>query len=67
MAVSHLGLVIHGGKPAAAHVADRVREWAAAHGVTTADVDVWTDLNVEGCRRTAYEEALAARTAGFAA
>lgn len=60
MTVSRIGLVIHGGKPAAARVADRVREWAHAHDVTTADVDVWTDLGVDGCRRTAYDEAQAA-------
>jgi NAD+ kinase len=60
MTISHLGLVIHGGKPAAARVAERVRAWADEHGVTTADVDVWTDLTAEGCRRTAYDEAQAA-------
>jgi NAD+ kinase len=60
MTVSRLGLVIHGGKPAAALVAERVRAWAHAHGVPTADVDVWTDLTIDGCRRTAYDEAQAA-------
>jgi len=40
---TRIGLVIHHGRPAAAIAADRVRAWAAGHGVPVTEVDVWQD------------------------
>ncbi|HST46949.1 NAD(+)/NADH kinase [Jatrophihabitans sp.] len=42
-ACTRIGLVIHHGRPAAVAAADRVRTWAAAHGVAVTEVDVWQD------------------------
>ncbi len=56
MTIRRLGLVVHGGKTAAREAADVARRWAAAHGVGTADVDVWDDLDGRP-RRSAAEEA----------
>ncbi|MEU2349104.1 NAD(+)/NADH kinase [Modestobacter sp. NPDC049651] len=54
MGIQRIGLVVHGGKPAARDAAARVREWAAAQGLGCADIDVWG----EGAeRRSAHEEA----------
>jgi NAD+ kinase len=57
--VSRIGLVVHGGRPAAVAVAEQVREWAA--GRCTAgcvDIDVWDDPARP--RRSATDEAAAA-------
>jgi NAD+ kinase len=41
--VRRIGLVVHGGRPAARDVAERVRAWAGRRDVAVIDVDVWTD------------------------
>lgn len=41
MAVTCIGLVVHGGKKSAIDAAERVRRWAANNGVPISDVDVW--------------------------
>jgi NAD+ kinase len=56
MTVRRLGLVVHGGKATAREAADTARAWARRHGVETADVDVWEDLDGRP-RRTAADEA----------
>ncbi|HSP36730.1 MAG TPA: NAD(+)/NADH kinase [Frankiaceae bacterium] len=56
MTIRRIGLVVHGGKPAAKKAAEVVRRWAAEHDVGTADVDVWEDLDGRP-RRSASEEA----------
>ena len=38
---SRIGLVVHGGKPAAIAAADRVRQWAADRSIPCVDIDVW--------------------------
>lgn len=43
MSVTRIGLVVHGGRPAAVAAAQRLRTWAAAHDVPVEDVDVWGD------------------------
>ena len=56
-----LGLVIHGGRPAAVATGERARAWAAEHGVTVTDLDVWNADWITGPqRRHAAEEAAAA-------
>lgn len=60
MTIRRLGLVVHGGKTTAKKAAEVAREWARDHGVGTADVDVWEDLDGRR-RRSAAEEA---KTAG---
>ncbi|MEU8138078.1 NAD(+)/NADH kinase [Streptodolium elevatio] len=52
MAVTRLGLVVHGGRPEATAAAVTVRAWAAEHAVECTDIDVWRD----GEGRTAREE-----------
>lgn len=44
MTVHRVGLVVHGGKPAAVAAAERVRAWARSRQIGVADVDVWEDL-----------------------
>ncbi|GGZ83822.1 NAD(+)/NADH kinase [Streptomyces echinoruber] len=56
MAVSRIGLVVHGGRARAAEAARTVRAWCAEHAVPCADIDVWAD----GGRRGAREEIEAA-------
>jgi NAD+ kinase len=56
---SRMGLVVHGGKPAAIAAAARVREWASGRGVGCVDIDVWND-DPGRPRRTAAAEAAAA-------
>lgn len=53
--VERIGLVVHGGKQAALAAAERVRRWAAGHGVPCADIDVWDER--DGHRLDAREEA----------
>jgi NAD+ kinase len=59
MTIRRLGLVVHGGKQAAKDAADVARQWARDHGVGTANIDVWEDLDGRK-RRSAAEEADAA-------
>ncbi|MBV9820885.1 MAG: NAD(+)/NADH kinase [Actinobacteria bacterium] len=53
-ACSRIGLVIHSGRPAAVDAAQRVRQWAAGHGIEVVEVDVWHDQT--GVRRNSAEE-----------
>jgi NAD+ kinase len=39
--MERIGLVVHGGRPAAVTVADDVRRWAAKRAIPCVDVDVW--------------------------
>ncbi|HEY0534351.1 MAG TPA: NAD(+)/NADH kinase [Actinoplanes sp.] len=39
--MERIGLVVHGGRPAAVSVADDVRRWAAERAIPCVDVDVW--------------------------
>jgi NAD+ kinase len=59
MSITRMGLVVHGGKPAAREAAERARRWAADRGIGTADVDVWEELDGRQ-RRSAAEEAKSA-------
>ena len=60
-----IGLVVHGGKPAAIAAADRVRTWAINHKMPCVDIDVW-DAAAEAERlrreggRTGFRRAAAA-------
>ena len=56
MAVTNVGLVVHGGRAEAAQAAGAVRQWCAGNGVRCTDLDVWS----EGGRRSAREEMRAA-------
>jgi len=62
-ACTRIGLVIHHGRPAAMAAADRVRGWAAAHGLAVSEVDVWQDVPANGrpagTRRNSAEEVAA--------
>src|SRR3954470_19720852 len=49
-----VGIVEHGGRPAAVKAAEVVRHWCDEHDVTWADIDVWDD---DAPRRSAHEEA----------
>jgi NAD+ kinase len=53
MRLRTLGLVVHGGKPEAAAAARVASRWAGEHGITCADIDVWS----EDGRLSAAEEA----------
>jgi NAD+ kinase len=57
--ISRIGLVVHGGRPAAIAAAAQVREWAANCGVGCVDIDVWSD-DPGRPRRTAEGEVAAA-------
>jgi NAD+ kinase len=57
--ISRIGLVVHGGRPAAVAAGARVREWAVRFGTGCVDVDVWSDAP-DSPRRTAAGEAAAA-------
>ena len=56
VAVTNVGLVVHGGRPEAAQAAGAVRQWCAGNAVRCTDLDVWS----EGGRRSAREEMRAA-------
>lgn len=56
MAVTNVGLVVHGGRPEAAQAAGAVRQWCERNTVRYTDLDVWS----EGGRRSAREEMHAA-------
>jgi NAD+ kinase len=49
-----VGIVEHGGRPAAVKAAEEVRRWCDDHDVAWADIDVWGD---DAPRRSAHEEA----------
>ena len=49
-----VGIVEHGGRPAAVKAAEEVRRWCDDHDVAWADIDVWDD---DAPRRSAHEEA----------
>src|SRR3954470_216460 len=49
-----VGIVEHGGRPAAVKAAEVVRGWCDEHDVSWADIDVWDD---DAPRRSAHEEA----------
>jgi NAD+ kinase len=58
--ISRIGLVVHGGRPAAVATAERVREWAGDRCSSgCVDIDVWSD-DPGRPRRTAEDEAAAA-------
>ncbi|HVT71297.1 MAG TPA: NAD(+)/NADH kinase [Trebonia sp.] len=57
--ISRMGLVVHGGNPAAVAAAGKVREWAVRCGTGCVDVDVWSD-DPDTPRRSAAGEAAAA-------
>jgi NAD+ kinase len=58
--ISRIGLVVHGGRPAAVATAERVREWAGDRCSSgCVDIDVWSDDPARP-RRTAEDEAAAA-------
>lgn len=42
MQLRTLGLVVHGGKPEATEAAAVASRWAGEHGITCADIDVWS-------------------------
>ena len=54
MTLQRIGIVVHEGKAAARTAARTVHDWAAEHGVSAVNVDVWHD-GVE--RRNARDEA----------
>ena len=54
--ISRIGLVVHGGKPAAIAAAERVRLWATDRSIPCVDIDVWTGSE-KGPRRNATKEA----------
>jgi NAD+ kinase len=54
--ISRIGLVVHGGKPAAIAAADQVRQWAADRKIPCVDIDVW-NASDNGTRRHAAQEA----------
>lgn len=54
MTLQRIGIVVHEGKAVARAAAQTVHDWAADHGVSAVDVDVWHD-GVE--RRNARDEA----------
>jgi NAD+ kinase len=58
MPIRRLGLVVHGGRPAAVDGAGTVRAWCARHSIGCAEIDVWGDR--EGGRRSGREEVKAA-------
>jgi NAD+ kinase len=57
MPLRHLGLVVHGGRPAAVEGARSVHDWCARHGVGCVDIDVWGRT---GKRRSGRAEMAAA-------
>jgi NAD+ kinase len=53
-ALRRVGIVEHGGRPAAVKAAEEVRRWCEEHGVAWADIDVW---DADAPRRSAHDEA----------
>lgn len=54
MTIRAIGLVVHGGRPAARTAARRIRDWASERDVRCAEIDVWEG---ERERLSALEEA----------
>jgi NAD+ kinase len=54
--IGRIGLVVHGGRPAAVSAADEVRQWAQRHEVPWGDIDVW-DSTPDNARRSGVDEA----------
>jgi NAD+ kinase len=54
--IGRIGLVVHGGKPAAISAAGQVRRWASDRGIPCVDIDVWEPSD-SGTRRNAVQEA----------
>jgi NAD+ kinase len=54
--IRRIGLVVHGGKPAAISAARQVRRWASDQGIPCADIDVWESSD-SGTRGNATQEA----------
>ena len=54
-----IGIVVHGGRPAAVRAAAVVRRWCEDHDVAWADIDVWDD---DAPRRSAQDESSAPGT-----
>ena len=48
-----VGIVEHGGRPAAIQAAEHVRRWCDEHGVPWADIDVW---DADAPRRSAHDD-----------
>jgi NAD+ kinase len=59
MPLHRLGLVVHGGRPAAVEGAAQVRAWCARNAVDCVDIDVW---GRQGRRRSGRAEMAAAGT-----
>jgi NAD+ kinase len=59
--ITAVGLVVHNGKTAAIAAAETVREWARDHGISSADIDVWTVNDENGRLDAAVEAARAGR------
>ena len=59
MVCRRIGLVVHGGRETAVATAVAVRAWAAHHGITVTDVDVWDADRRVSLRRNARDEAAA--------
>jgi NAD+ kinase len=55
-----IGLVVHGGRPAAVPTAQTVRDWAHDHGIRCAEIDVWSTDS----RRVRYHASEEAARAG---
>ncbi len=54
--IGRIGLVVHGGRPAAVAAADKVRHWAERRAIACVDVDLW-DSPSGKARRSAADEA----------
>jgi NAD+ kinase len=54
--IERIGLVVHGGRPAAISVADDIRQWADGRTIGCVDIDVW-DAPTGSARRSAVQEA----------
>jgi NAD+ kinase len=53
--ISRIGLVVHGGKPAAIAAADQVRTWAADRAIPCVDIDVWNAPDGVSRRNATHE------------
>jgi NAD+ kinase len=54
--IERIGLVVHGGRPAAVSTADDVRRWAHERAIPCVDIDVW-DSPIGNARLSAAQEA----------
>ncbi|WP_238007071.1 NAD(+)/NADH kinase [Dactylosporangium sp. AC04546] len=62
--IDRIGLVVHGGRPAAVSAAGSVRRWAEERAIQCVDIDVW-DSSSEGVRLRPAEEAARAGDPGL--